>query len=508
MKLLVKITSLSFLFLAHNFSKAENTMDNNSPIVFYIPNKLGHPWQENAPADARYSFNAAVLNFLVYIDSGFNIIPGDLESYHWDRNKNYYVLKLRPGLHFTNGRSVTIQDLEFSLLRPFFAEKVNEGSMQLVNIMGADKIKPGTPYQSGLVTGVKILSQDSLAVVPSSPNPSFMYALARPNYSLVAREELNSDLLTWKKWPVGTGPYKVISENEEQKSYFLELTDLQHYPEAPKKILFEQLRTLKPDVTSRDSLAQHDKSYSTFKCIASIGARLFVFNYESKFGNNPDFRKALNLALNREEISQATDIYTLPLLELATPGVPGRLGMGNPFNIEEAKKLFHKVLGSEQNHIFKIPYSPDEDYLGFKYREIIKRQLDTAGFKVEFVLSKVHWHTFQGEFGESPFRMMLKRTDFYDPLLNFTMFKMGSPLKKSIPRDHHLDNLFREAEASTNRDILGKNMKKLSTYFAEHNIIVPIFEIPSIVYYNQDKIHSIGDQFSGGTLVPQNIKAF
>ena len=49
-------------------------------------------------------------------------------------------------------------------------------------------------------------------------------------------------------------------------------------------------------------------------------------------------------------------------------------------NIDEAKKLFKKVLGENyDNTIFKIPYTPDI-YLGEEYLNIIKKQLNLVKY--------------------------------------------------------------------------------------------------------------------------------
>ncbi len=263
---------------------------NTNEIVFYSPTKGENPWIENTAADTRYTFNTAVLSLLVYIDSNMNVKPITLQSLSWDAENKYYVLTLRENLYFTNGRKVTIEDLEFSILRPFFAEVRNEGSMQLINIKGTDKIKPGEPYKSSLVEGIKILNSTSLAVTPSALYPDLTYVLARSNNSLVPLEEFKSDLLNWKKWPVGVGPYKIIEEDKINRTYTLDLIDSKNYPNAPKTIIFELERKYKPDIALKDKLTASDNSYINKKLTAPVSMRMFSFNYSSELGNNQDFR--------------------------------------------------------------------------------------------------------------------------------------------------------------------------------------------------------------------------
>ena len=478
---------------------------NSNEIVFYSPNKAENPWIANASCDTRHFFMTAVMGLLVYMDKDFNIKPLSLKSFHWDNENKHYVLTIKENIYFTNGRKVTIEDLEFSILRHIFATATNEGAMKLINIKGTEKIKPGEPFYSGKVEGIKILDQSSLAIIPSSPNSNFMYLFSRWNYSFVPREELMDDLLNWKKWPIGVGAYKITNEDKENRNYTLELVDSKTYPFAPQKIIFDQERKTKPDLTLKDALATKDSSFKKMELTALQNVRVFSFNYSSKLGINSDFRKAVHLSLHRKTISHLTLDPTTPLNELLTKGAVGRINIDENQNIVEANKLFKKSLGSQMNEVFKIPYSSDIEYLGNDYRNELTKQLGTAGLKVEFVLSSTLWDPFLGEFLNSPFRMHSIVADFYDPLMSFGMYKKGSPLVNSSPNDDKLGQLLEEAKKSPNKDALEQNIENLSHYFNENNIVVPLLEIPTIAYYNPQKINSIGEQFGGQTFHLANI---
>ncbi len=491
---------ISFVYL-NSYGRAMN----NNEIVFYSLSKSENPWVENAAASARYSFNTAVLSLIAKMDINFNIVPVSLDSFYWDYTNKYYVLKLKPNLYFTNGRKATVADLEFSILRPFFASKKNEGTMQLINVKGVEKIVPGQVYKSGLVEGVKILDANTLAVTPSSPNPSFMYSIARSNYSLVPIEEFKKDLLNWKKWPIGVGPYKIVKEDKLNKYYILELIDPKTYPNAPQKIKFEITRNEKPDITLHDALIVNDSSMRKTELIAPFSIRHLAFNFASKLGSNPDFRKAVNYSLQRNPIASKTILPSKPLNEIVTKGAIGRLNIEENYNLREAQKLFDITLGELKDHVFKIPCSAASEYLGNEYSEVIKNQLKEAGLKIEFVESHELWDTFQGEFKDSPFHLVSQGADYYDPLLTFTIFKKGSPAINAYPNDEKLFQLILDAQNSPNRDILTKNIEKLSGYLYENTLTVALFEISSVAYYNQQKIVSVGEQIGGQTFHLSNI---
>ena len=63
----------------------------------------------------------------------------------------------------------------------------------------------------GAIRGVKVVAPDTVEVSLSRPNPSFLHSLVNPFFSLVPIEEMNADYVSWKRAPVGAGPYRVVS---------------------------------------------------------------------------------------------------------------------------------------------------------------------------------------------------------------------------------------------------------------------------------------------------------
>ena len=296
-----------------SFGVTNSVGNNNGNIVYYCANKIGEPWLENSSYDCYSHFMTSVLGSLIAVDNNADLIPSMIEFFNWDFEKNYYKLRLRENLVFQNGRKVKIEDLEFSILRSFFATAPNnEGALALYNLKGVEKIKHGQPFKSGLVEGLKILDKRTIALIPKTYSPSFLYNLARVHYSLVPYEEYNDDLMTWKKWPVGVGAYKIIEEDKKNRSYQLALVDHKNYPKAPKLIYFEQERIFEPDVTLKDAAAMKNSKYNKEVLSFPYMQRNINFNFSSTLGKNKDFRKAVSLAISRNEIVKTTEIETKP----------------------------------------------------------------------------------------------------------------------------------------------------------------------------------------------------
>ena len=476
-------------------------------IVYYCENKSTHPWDENANLECRGSFNNAVLGLLLYVDNNAEIKALSLESFDWDFEKKYYKLKLKENLYFHNNRKVTSKDLEFSILRHFFRKNPNLANTLQINLKGTEKIKQGQKYQSGLVEGVKILDDRTVAITPSKSNPSFLYTFAHYSFSLVPMEELKADLITWKKWPIGVGAYKVSEENIKKRSYLLSMISNKEYPKAPKEILYEQERIYEPDITVTDSIAAKSNKYLKEELLVPLSRKVFEFNFSSKLGKNKEFRRAIALALCRIKISKATDVSTIPLYELLTSGNIGRINIVEIQNLKEASKILKKELGKYNKKVFTIPYTEDNSYLGSKYKDEIKKQLLNVGLQIKFQEVRDNlWNPFTDEFKESPFYLVSTEADYFDPLLNFTIYSKESPAINSHPNDDLLESLLEETIEAPSRDILNERLKNISRYFYENRIVIPLFEVPNVAYYNPKKISSIGVQFGGIIFYLQNIE--
>lgn len=69
-----------------------------------------------------------------------------------------------------------------------------------------------------------------------------------------------------------------------------------------------------------------------------------------------------------------------------------------------------------------------------------------------------------------------------------------------------LEDLIQRAKSSNSRQILNERLKVLSRYFHENTIMIPLFEIDTIVSYKPEKIESLGKQFGEAIFYLHNIR--
>ena len=118
-------------------------------INIYLGETELPPYHIHTTAQVYANVNLLILGQLIESVDGFRIKPKLLDNFYYDIKTDKYVLKLKEGLKFHNGREVTSKDLEFTLLRGFYSSDKSFFHTYLGNIKGVRKIKKGDLFKSG-----------------------------------------------------------------------------------------------------------------------------------------------------------------------------------------------------------------------------------------------------------------------------------------------------------------------------------------------------------------------
>lgn len=125
-------------------------------------------------------------------------------------------------------RKITARDVEFSFLR-IADERVHSSGYWLIRnkIKGigefrkkSGELKDGdySIYEVGC-PGIKVIDDQNLVIELSKPDPRFLYGLAMPYMSIVAREAVEAYGEDFSEHPVGSGPFIL---KEWQRNYKIE----------------------------------------------------------------------------------------------------------------------------------------------------------------------------------------------------------------------------------------------------------------------------------------------
>lgn len=492
---------LTLLFAHTAYSSSERP--HSSMITVLLAHHGKAPYLHGAPAHEVSTINEAVLGQLLMIDENLGIKPNLLEQAFFDYNKKAYVLVLREKLKFHNGRYATAKDLEFSLVRGFFSEKRSFYNTYIGNIEGIENAV-GKKYASGLIDGVKITGPYHVEVKLKNPNPSFLHSLSNPYFSLVPQEEIDETLLGWKRFPVGVGPYKI--KEPGFKDGLLTLERLGNEKEIPHEIkVFTTNLEKKYDLSLLDE--NHVTSPKAFFPELPGSVTALFFSRLNPLGANIHFRRATSYLIDRESIlskvagASATD-------QILPRHFWGRSASLSEKNLEKARheiSLVPKEL-REKEWTFLVFGGVNASKNSVHISKEIERQLGEIGIRVKAKDSNDKFLT-KAQAEDNIFELTGRVTDYIDPLIMFASFRRNGHAPYLSPEnDVHFEKLYEKASLEQLREERVETIRSISDYVKDNVICLPLLERRAAIYFNTQKIKSLGQQMHGFSVTLQNIK--
>ena len=437
---------------------------------------------------------APILGQLFYTSNSYDLHPGLIEAFKWDYEKEAYVLQLKAGLKFHNGRKVTAEDLEFSILRGFYVSKRSFFIAFLNGIEGIEAIEGSKKFVSGKVTGIKIIDDRTLSIKLKRKNPLFLHSLASPYFSLVPIEAFTDDYEQWRDVPIGAGSYKVKAHNQETKMMILERVN--DAASAKEITLYYGDEAYNADIDMSTPVPSMQATAS------KRAARLtsIYFNFNNPIASDIRFRKAISLAIDRNKIAAGVETYS-PAHEFLAQHFWGRAEAEVVRDVETAKKLLDSLPNLDLTKQIEIPvfYGNMEDgKYGHHVQELV-RQLAQVGLKIKLIQSNVKF--FPTDNKNTLFRLVSLGASIADPLILFGLLRgEKSPMRPHFPAyDKGYEELFKEAQLCGQIGQRAAAVKKLSQYVQKNVWLVPLFEKKLLVSVDPKRVKSVGVQDGGLT---------
>ncbi|MFZ7942545.1 ABC transporter substrate-binding protein [Neobacillus sp. 19] len=150
------------------------------------------------------AFLASQIGWHIYeglftLDENYNAIPMLAKDYEYDEARKTYIINLREGVKFHNGKTLSADDVIASLKR--WGEKANYGRIMFNNVKDLRKI-------SDLTIEIELLE----------PSPIAPILLAYPNQqtAIYPKEVIDKADETGIKEFIGTGPFKFVEHKPDQ----------------------------------------------------------------------------------------------------------------------------------------------------------------------------------------------------------------------------------------------------------------------------------------------------
>ena len=325
-----------------------------------------------------------MFNTLLAIDSSGNIVP-ELAEYYEYVTPTELVIKLKKGVKFHNGETLTAKDVAFSIQRMLN----KQASKIMVNV----------------VKEVVIVDDNTVKLILSEPSSQLLFALAHPLTSIVNEKETlaNKDDIT--SHPIGTGPYKFVDWGSGEK---IELVTFDDYFEGrPKvdKIIYRAigentsrlaaLETGEIDIAYNMAPVDTDTIKNNEKLVLiskpSTSTEYITFNNTKQPFDNKDFRLAINYAIDKKGIADSIFMGKANIANsIVNPNVFGHNNnvSGFPYNPELAKQYLEKSGIKNPKFTLFVNDSP----IRLQIAQIIQANLKEIG--IDMNIETLEWGTY------------------------------------------------------------------------------------------------------------------
>ncbi|MFT5600588.1 MAG: oligopeptide transport system substrate-binding protein [Flavobacteriales bacterium] len=307
-----------------------------------------------------------------YDPSDFSLRSAVAREWEMSEDGSVYTFHLRKDVYFHNdacfaggkGRNVTANDVKFSI--ELLASKEFENSYDALlkpYLKGVDEYYSGS---SSSISGLEVIGDYTIKFTLKSPSNSFIYMLAMPNTSIIAKEAFDK---YGKEMTIGCGPFKYVEPKDLTKELYLTFNERYYQKDeegnslpyvdsihfsfiASKQKQLEAFNADELDIIdglTSDKIAQvvaeklHDFSNTPPKTVldksSDLSTQYYSFTCTKPPFDNVLVRQAFNYAVDRDRI----------ILEILDGrGTPGFYGI-TPKTQNFAKYNFESIKGYDYN---------------------------------------------------------------------------------------------------------------------------------------------------------------
>ncbi|WP_291259816.1 ABC transporter substrate-binding protein [Fusobacterium sp.] len=464
------ITLLGILFLSCGKEEKIETKEIKTTMSMDIDSL--NPYKMISSGTEEIMFN--VFEGLLMPNTKGELVPAIAEEYDISEDGLYYTFKIRDGIKFHNGNPLDVKDVEFSLKR----------------MSGKDGFPPSSAlFQE--IEDIKVLDENRVQIKLKEADSAFIYSLTE---GIVPDE--NADQLD--KNPIGTGPFRITQYDREQQLVLEKFGDYWGEKARVDRVTIfvvpnNETAFLKLLSGEINMLSRVDsKRVNELKNFNNISApqntvQIFALNNDVKPFDDERVRKAINLAINKDEIIAGVMGGDGIKLETNMSPVMSKFcidNIGEKQNIEEAKKLLAESGNSNLTFTIKVPSNYQ---MHVDTAQIIAEQLKNIGVTAK--IETIEWTTwlsdvYSGRKYEGTIVGLSGKLDPYSILRRYT-----SDYKSNFFnfKDDEYDELIQNAKDSTVDDIIVANYKKAQEILRDKQAAIYIMD-PKLITTLDKKI--------------------
>lgn len=365
------------------------TITFNNDLTTLDP-QVGYDWQ-------NWSVIKSIFDGLMDYKPGTTELEPDLaESYTVSDDGLTYTFKLRDGVKFHNGRTMTSADVKYSFERAVNPATQSPGGGYFSMIAGYDDVAGG---KATALSGIETPDDKTVIFKLTRPDATFLHLMAINFGYVVPKEEVEKAGADWGKKPVGTGAFKFVEwvpgqsiKLERNKDYFragvpyLDNVNFEFGQDPTVAVLRlkkgeidivgdgippAQFAELMADPANKDLIAEGDQLHTGY----------VTMNVTQPPFDNVKVRQAVNMAINKERIVRLINNRGVPASQALPPAMPAYNpdNKGYAYDPEAAKKLLAEAgVGEINTELYVMNVDPNP-----RIAQAIQQDLAAVGIKAE-----------------------------------------------------------------------------------------------------------------------------
>ena len=407
-----------------------------------------------------------VFSGLVTLNTDLQVEPDLAERWEVSEDGMTYTFFLRSNAKFHDGKSVTAEDVKFSLERALDPETYSpQVETYLDDIVGATEKLNGTAQE---ISGLRVINDLTIEITIDAPKAYFLAKLTYPTAFVVDRENIERDGDDWTRKPNGTGPFKLTSYKIGEEIILERNPNFYRGPALLDRVelilsggsamaMYEngEIDITGVGLADLDRVSNPLESLNRELVVAPPGFSLSYigFNVEQPPFDDPKFRKALALSINKKLIAdQVLANLVVPATGILPPDFPGysTIVQGPSFDADRALTFLAESAYADNVPRIVITVPGTGGSVGLDLEVILEMWRNQLGIDVE--IQQVEWATFLQDLNAQrlqAFAGLGWQADYPDPqdFLDI-LFHSGSRLNHSAYANAEVDRLLEQARVA------------------------------------------------------------